>query len=207
VISVAVMAHPARRTWAEDLAEQLDAQVVWDRWDDRIDTGERAIAAYHPAASHHLVVQDDAIICQDLVKGLEQAVEVSGDRLVGLYWMRTHPRTPMAKVQRQSRAKAWIAMDTIGGGVGILFPVSRIEELLTAYRAEAHEAYDIRVLRAARACGVEVWHTSPSLVDHRDERSLITGRSARPGRVASWFIGADASALEVDWSAGVHEVK
>lgn len=59
-LSVAVMAHPARAAFVDELTGLLDrpAKVVWDERQDRWDTGRRAMLAYDPACTHHLVVLD-----------------------------------------------------------------------------------------------------------------------------------------------------
>ena len=87
VLSVAVMAHPKRADLIPALCDSIDADVpvVWDERNDRWDTGRRALLAFDPAATHHLVVQDDALVCRDLVAGLQRALpHVPREAPVGL---------------------------------------------------------------------------------------------------------------------------
>lgn len=63
-LSVAIMAHPKREAMVADLLTRLDREVpvVWDQINDRHDTGARAMEAFDPACTHHLVIQDDVAV-------------------------------------------------------------------------------------------------------------------------------------------------
>lgn len=207
MISVAVMAHRRRRIWAQDLSRRLDAEVVWDRYDDRVETGLRSLQAYDRQASHHLVVQDDAVVCRDLVEGLELAVKVSEGRIVGLFWVRLPPDTHMAQIAQTADLAgcSWLACDTIGGGVAVVYPTAVLPDLIGLYQRGGYPTYDVRILRCARRLGIEMWHTRPCLVDHRPlgENPSLHHKAERVPRVADRFIGEDRSALDIDWTRGV----
>lgn len=207
MISVAIMAHPKREQWIPDLADALDIEptVVWDERNDRWDTGRRSLLAYDPGASHHLVVQDDAIVCRDLVAGLERIAKVAGAHPVGLYMGRVRPNRP--RVQRQvdqaRRAKTpWVTMPGPWWGVGIMLPTDDIEAVVS-FGDQRRDIgnYDRKIGRFYERRKIDCLYTAPSLVEHRHGRgnpSLIAGRTAL-NRRAWWFIGEDASALDVDW--------
>jgi len=85
-VSVAVMAHRVRAPLVEALVARLDrpAHVAWAantapstapeaRWR----TAAAAWSAADPGATHHLVLQDDAVVCRDLVAGLEAALDAT----------------------------------------------------------------------------------------------------------------------------------
>lgn len=207
MISVAAMCHPKRAEWVPDLVESIDASVtvVWDRYNDRWDTGRRALLAHHPDATHHLVVQDDAIVCRDLVAGLEQTVDEAADNPIGLYVGTTRPRQTQvfsAVAQAERQRSRWVRMPGPWWGVGIVVPVDRIIEMVRYGDARPDVAnYDLKITRYFASRGKLCWYTMPSLVDHRhgpDNPSLIPGRTAL-NRQAHRFLGADASALD-DWS-------
>src|SRR5690606_5759806 len=87
-VSVAVMAHPDRAGFVDELCGRLDRDptVVWDEIGDVWHTGRRAMLAYDPDADYHLVIQDDAVVCRDLVAGVEKALEyVERRRTLNLY--------------------------------------------------------------------------------------------------------------------------
>lgn len=208
-LSVAIMGHPRRSEFVEVLRAQLPgAEVVLDRKNDRWETGRRSLLAYDPGASHHLVVQDDAILCRDLVAGAASAASAAsaaGDRPLGLYVGKTRPHretvTPALEHARHSGAP-WLEMKGPWWGVGIVIPVPHIEQLVAW--GDAHPKirnYDRRIAAWYEEQGIDCWYTVPSLVDHRpvaQNPSLVEGRTGN--RQAHFFIGEDESALDVDWS-------
>jgi hypothetical protein len=207
-LSAVVMAHPKRAHFVDQLLETVgDIPVIWDEREDRWDTGRRALLAFDPAASHHLVIQDDAIPCRDLPAGALAAGRAAGERPVCLYVGRGRPhRHTVARAVKRVRAQGsppWLAMEGPWWGVGIVLPTSQIPELVRWGDANAFPNYDRRITRWYGQAGIDCWYTLPSLVDHRpvDENpSLIAGRTGN--RRAHWFIGTEASALDVDWEAG-----
>ena len=209
-LSVAVMAHKSRERWVPDLVEAIggDVQVVWDRHNDRHETGARSLAAYDPAATHHLVVQDDAIVAPDLVGGVENALRhVPAQNPVGLYVGRSRPR---ADEVRSLMARAVVTNASFmvhkgpWWGVGIVVPTASIRDLIKYYDGlDGVPNYDRRIARYYESKGLYCYYTVPSLVDHRvdDNPSLVAGRGSQ-GRFAHHFIGP-RSALEVDWSGPI----
>lgn len=208
-LSVAVMAHPAREAWVPDLVAALDhpdPAVVWDEgWNDRHETGLRALRAYDPGATHHLVVQDDGLVCRDLCAALTRAVVTAGERPLGLMVGRhrpDHQRISLLEEIARLTGAPWFAMEGPWWGVGLVVPTCHIGELTAWYQRQETPNYDRRISRWYARQGVDCWYTVPSLVDHRgaDENpSLVPGRTGRT-RVARRFLGTDRSALDLDWS-------
>lgn len=209
--SVAIMAHPKREEFIPELEKKLDKEptIVWDKGNDRWDTGRRSMLAYDPKATHHLVVQDDALICQDLVSGVEKALSHLPDPQnspMCLYIGRVRPqRRPIANlVARAKRHKAsFIKLTQMHWGVGIVMPTRYINEMVTwADRRADIKNYDLRIGRWLQHKQIPVYYPWPSLVDHRDSPSLVPGRTGR-GRRAHVFIGTTNSALDHDWSGTI----
>lgn len=205
-LSVTVMAHRSRADLVPGLVEQLGIstdQVVWDRYDNRWDTGRRAWEAHDPGATHHLVIQDDALVCRDLPAALEAGLDHVPEQAIVSPYVGT--RRPMAaKVERavtqaQTAGSSWIVMRGLNWGVGICAPVASIPEMLVWCDRQTYPNYDRRVGRYYLERRWPTWCTWPSLVDHREVPSLC-GHGG--GRVAHQFLGEDASALEVDFSRG-----
>lgn len=206
-LSVSVMAHGKRAHLVPELAERLgidSEQVVWDRTNNRWDTGRRAWEAHDPTATHHLVVQDDAVVCRDLRAGLEAGLaHVPAEAIVSPY---VGTRRPMVqkvvnatRVATEARA-SWIAMRGLNWGVGILAPVAVIEDMLPWCDQQTYPNYDRRIGRYfLEVLRWPTWCTWPSLIDHRTVPSLC-GHGG--GRHAHSFIGEDASALDVNWASG-----
>lgn len=205
MISVVVMAHRKRERWVPELAAELGgAEVVWDRHNDRHETGLRAMLAFDPEASHHLIVQDDAILCRDLVAGCERIASTAGQHPVALYAGSTGPVNFALDQMMRTRKVGFVATEGPHWGVAIILPSAHIPALAEWYAgpegAEV-ENYDKRISRWFRDQGISCWYTAPSLVDHRteDNPSLAQGSRRASKRRAGWFIGADRSALDLDF--------
>lgn len=202
-VSGVLMAHKKREQWAEELSETLELPIVWDRINDRHETGLRCLqAGLESDASHWLIVQDDAIVCRDLLAGLEKAVEVSGDRMVGLYVGNTGSKMKTLMQNARATKRSWVSAAGPSWGVGIIIPTVHLPVLTRAYERSRETNYDRRIEKWAAQAQVECWYTAPSLVDHRigaENPSLVPGRSST-SRQARWFIGAEASALDIDWT-------
>lgn len=208
-VSVAVMAHPRRAKLVDDLVVDLrstdvEPQVVWDRQNVEWDTGRRALMAFDRRASHHLIVQDDALVCRDLVRAAGRVALAAGpDRPVSLYTGRVRPfRGLVADAWAEARAAGATALELPGPwwGVALMVPTAHILDLVAwADRRGGHiREYDKRLARWYARAGVAWWHTVPSLVDHRpDEPSLLPGHVGT--RTAHEFIGCESSGLEVEW--------
>lgn len=206
-VSVAVMAHPSRAELVQRLLERLDrpAEVVWDERNVEWHTGRRALLAFDPAATHHLVLQDDAVVCRDLVAGLEAALVAAPEECcVSLYVGRVRPYTArvervVAEAERAERHVSWIVMRDLHWGVGLVLPTALLPALVRDQDRMANVVeYDRRISRSLVRAGVPVWSTWPSLIDHRDAPSLL--HHGDDPRAAHRFVGEDASALGVDWS-------
>lgn len=206
-ISVAIMSHPRRRRFVGQLRSKLDrpATAVWDRYNDRWDTGRRSLLAYDPQATHHCVIQDDAVIPHDLIGGVEMALQQvparPGDPApLCLYAGKTKPY----KTQMDRRARrpgvSWLRMPSLYWGVGIVLPTEIIEPMTSWCDRQTHiRNYDLRIGAWLTHKRIPVWYPYPSLVDHRNSASLVAERTARNSRRAHQFIGADVSALDYDW--------
>lgn len=206
-ISCAIMAHPSRADFIPSIVDTLDdvAQVVWDERNDRWDTGRRSMLAYDRKATHHLVIQDDAILCADLVAGLTVALNhVPADAPVGLYVGSLRPRYMQVDVawQRARRSGSpWLVMEGPWWGVGVVVPTDQIRAMVSWGDLHPEIAnYDRRMARFFKERDIDCWYTVPSLIDHRSGHpSLIPGRTGH--RTARTFIGKGVSALSVEWAA------
>lgn len=206
-LGVAVMAHRKREDFVSELVTTLDreATVVWDRKDDRWDTGSRAMLAHrgHSSLTHWMVVQDDAIVCRDLCAGVEKAL----DHLS----LSARMPTPLClyighRLKKQCRLydpaeTSWFTMP-LTWGVGIVMPVELIDDVIRwGDRHHGIANYDLRIGHYLKSKLIPTWYPWPSMVDHRNTPSLVSGRSG--GRHAAKFLGEDVSALDHDWTGQV----
>lgn len=211
-LSAAIMAHPARAVMVDDLLGRLDREVpvVWDQIQDRHDTGIRAIEAFDPTATHHLVLQDDIVPCRDLLAGVERALaHVPEGHPASFYLGRVKPFSrPVKEAVAQARGASWITMDGVYWGPAIAMPTSSIPAMAKWYRGKSGRTvtnYDRRISVWHEQQGIRCWYSWPCLVDHAGDESLVRGRTVT--RRAHRFVGERRSALSVDWSGGVVEMR
>lgn len=207
MIGVSVMAHPSRKHLVDRLLETLDgpAEVVWDRRNDEWDTGNRSWEEHDPATTHHLVLQDDALPCRDLLAGLGKAVAVYPDQVMSLYLgvnrnaqgNSLRHRNVTAAITDADKANAsWITTNGTWWGPAILIPTPLIPHMLSFCRRHT-DVYDRRIARWCRERQLLAWHPWPSWIEHADEPSLVI-KGRQPGRTARRWVGAKASALDFD---------
>lgn len=204
-VSVAVMAHPKRAEMVEDLLERLDApaMVVWDEIQDRHDTGARSLEAFNPDCTHHMVIQDDALPCRDIVAGVTRALEVvpEGHPFSG-YIGRVKPfAREVSKAVAKADGASFIRMAGIYWGPCVVVPTDVLPELCSWFRQSKVKNYDRRMSRWFEARNLECWYAWPPLVEHRGDESLVHGHTSR--RTAHKARSANQSALDADWSGHV----
>lgn len=208
-LSVAIMAHHKRDHLIPYLHERLGpVRVIWDQKNDRWDTGRRAMLAFDPNATHHIVVQDDAVLPLDFIQGVERAIQFIPTNPISFYTGKTRPNHifvehMVKKAQREGTS--WIAMNGPWWGPAVAIPTKMIPEMI-AYcdKNLVHIAnYDRRMSRYFLRQNIECYYSVPSLVSHRvgpENPSLVWGRGSGPARTAFSFIGEDKSALDVGWT-------
>jgi hypothetical protein len=211
-VSAAIMAHPDRTDQVRELITMLKRPVPihWDEEGPPSGNGDRvwrqARATWEladPRADYHVLIQDDAVPCPDLLAGLERALEhVPPDVLVSPYLGKggmTRTRwAPIAAAADEAGA-SWVRSHKLMWGVCIAAPVHLLPEMIEWCDKRARVPDDMRVSGWFELMGHDVWYTWPSLVDHRSVPSLTKHRAAE--RVAARH--HTGSALDLDWSGPV----
>lgn len=208
-VSLAIMAHRKRETLVCDyLIPALDQKpvVVWDRLNDRWDTGKRALQA-HGGSDYHIVIQDDALVSPRLVAGVAAMLAALPAGVpIGLYYGSVRPRRAHHRYMYEA-AKAegarWIALpESPMWGVGLVIPTADVAGIIELGDTASTDNYDTRVATYYQRRRIEQWYPVPSPVDHRvDGDSLVPGRGNHE-RVAHEFMGEESPA-DVDWHAPV----
>lgn len=208
-LSVAIMAHQKRERWVPLLQEQVpQAQVVWDRRNDRWDTGARSLMAFDKDAEWHMVIQDDALLPPDFYEGVSRMLRhVPPAHPVGLYYGRVRPRameTHGLTVKAKRENASFILHNGPWWGVGIVLPTEHIPAVVKWGDANQQiPNYDRRISRWYGTQDIPCYYTVPSLIEHRteDNPSLVPGRTGQNRR--AWAFVGPRSALEVDWTGPV----
>jgi hypothetical protein len=210
-LSASIMAHPERAGEVGNLLNALDRRSVTVAWDDEGPASGNADRVWRtarkgwgladPDADWHVLIQDDALPCADMLAGLERALAfVPQDAVVSPYLGtgRTVPiRWEALARAADAAAVPWVRSANLMWGVCIALPVALLPEMIDFADRRAGVPDDMRVAGWAKKHGREVWYTWPSLVDHLTVRSL-TKHKARE-RVARRH--HQGSALEIEWSA------
>lgn len=211
------MAHPVRQESAEQVQAALDRPVpiIYDenpvpsadkmqRWT----VGRRAWEAHNPDADWHLVLQDDVLVAENLLAGLEQALQQLGTHgLVSAYTGTGRPdqrNVLRALTNADKHGHHWISTRSLNWGPAIILPTHAINDMLDwcQHHIEQNHPprsnYDYAIGVYARdILGYRAWYTIPSLVEHRDLPSLV-GHDGGPKRVAHHFHEGDARSI--DWT-------
>lgn len=209
-VSAAVMAHPDRTPQVNDLMARLGrtVPVYWDREGPPSGNGDRvwrtARGAWQLAdrdADWHVLIQDDAKPCADMLAGLERALAfVPQDAVVSGY-LGTGRNVPIrweALALAADRTSAhWVRSNKLMWGVCIAIPTTLIGEMIEYADRRARVPDDMRVAGWAESTGREVWYPWPSLVDHLPVDSL-TKHHAKERVARRWLEG---SALDVNWTS------
>src|SRR5690554_6674895 len=159
-LSAVIMAHPVRKDSAERVHASLDrdVEIVYDQVTQpsadprqRWAVGRRCWQAADPSADWHLVIQDDALVCQDLLAGLEKALDVIGpEGLVSAYTGTGRPNqynVRRAHRHAQDKGHSWMPTKSLCWGVAILAPVPTIPDMVKwcSHSSKAQLKYDMRV--------------------------------------------------------------
>lgn len=197
LFSIAITIHPRRRDFLFELEEAIDGpvSVVWDEGAGAWDTAVRAWQARDRSARFHVVVQDDAVPCQEFRRHLRNTLQ---DPLAcyGLYYGGNvgHMRTRAIRELRAGSRE--VIHERLYWGVGIALPTAFVGPMLRWEREQTWPdgwkgaRSDSRVGRFCMAHGIPVRYPLPSLLDHRVGRSLVREYPQRPEeRVALWHHG------------------
>jgi hypothetical protein len=186
MIDVVVMAHPARREQAFLLAEATDATIVWDQLEDEWDTGARALREFDPCATHHIVLQDDAIPVPGFIEHAEHAIAARWHDPISFYIGTSRPPQWQSNVDKATAAAdaeglAWLTAEQLLHGVAVAVPTHDIVPLL-AWCRHSTFPYDERIGAWYRTQRRLIAYTWPSLVDHADDGTLVQHADHRPRR-------------------------
>jgi len=178
------MAHVSRRQYFDYLRERL-GNVPFSIDDGSLGIWEnckRAWRLHDKNSEFSLVVQDDAIICENFLKKAEKILKE--DAVYSFYLGR--PRYyESVKFVKENGLKE-IVTRHIGNEVALAMRTERIANMIDF--CDRHGAdRDTWINNWAKARGLKIIYPMPSLIDHRDEATLHNGNKGKYRRVATWF--------------------
>ena len=192
MICVGVVAHTLRADQARQLAKTVNANFL------SIDDGSLGCDDNHEAVQAHLaaltstwsvILEDDAQPVPGFRQQLVEALPLSPSPIVSMYLGKCRP--PWAQRHVQSAIEAadlenadWIIGTHLLHGVGYAI---RTELLPSLMHYPTPLPVDQHITRWAQAFGHTIAYTWPSLVDHKDQPTIVNhpdGHPRPPGRVA-----------------------
>jgi hypothetical protein len=199
-ISACIVHHPARDISA--LLEKLNDRAIMVVTDEEPDIAdcwpntERAwILGWNANCDYHLMMENDILPCGDFLESAKRAITAkAGAPMVKFY----SPQEIMAEAISFNRArelgKKWVLLDYWCGHQAVALRTDLIADFINWQRGPNYP--DARLLEWTRYKKIKVWQTIPSLVEHIGTTSLM----GLGMHTANDFIGADKSALDIDWS-------
>lgn len=203
MISTAIMAHPARKDMVADLLTELpaDTYISWDAHRVEMDTARRALSFHDESSDWHLVIQDDAVLCNNFMHHAEEALaRVKPNNPVSFYLGRPMPHgneMTRAVAVAQQEERSWIVTRGPMWGVCVAYPTKMLTEFLEAAPDE-DLPYDEVASEFFWSKRIECWYTLPSLADHRDEPSLLPNRQLVERRARVFTESPDT----INWDSG-----
>lgn len=203
-LSVAIM-HcdwvDERRAFVFDIVRSLarqgiKASVVKDTNRRLWDTARRAWLAVDRGATHHLVLQDDVLLCERFVERCTAAIDAAPGNPMAFF---TFNRGAVAKARAQN--SSWYADDSPGSGLATCLPASLVYDFLRWEKAHVAWQFkhdDGRLRMWGMATGRKFLVSTASLVQHLGEKS-VQGNRPPIDRSAPWFLMGNEP---IDWSRG-----
>ncbi len=175
-ISIALMCHTSRKEFIPYLIEKLgECRVFVD--DGSLGVKKNAMRcweSYDKNADYHLVIQDDAIICDNFKTKCMPYLENSEGIVSFFLSKRTRERVREDGIFFKKR--------TLTGAVALAIRTDLIKKMIQEMREAKIENDDTIISWFAQRHHIEVCYSKPSLVDHRHgiksivEKNIVSER-------------------------------
>lgn len=177
-LHINIMAHPDRKDWVKYLQKRIgfEVPVIWENGGGIWDTRRRCLVDHIAAgAEWSLTLQDDCLLTDNFVEkaiAFLKAHDKRGHRLFSAnfyFWSQSFGLAQSAKRQGHYRSAG------MKSGLAICLKAEIISPLLHYWRGKTAKLRhdDSRVGEYLRTRGLRTIYPCPSLVQHRDERSLV----------------------------------
>lgn len=187
-LSISIMAHSSRAKYFPYLNRMLgDVKFSIDKAGQEIgvwNNCKRAWGMYDPTADFHVVIQDDAIICENFKEIAERTIGHGDEYAYNFYFGN---RQKYKGIATAGMEKGFIISNWTSWGVAICLPTKLIPEMI-AYCDKMKTLHDdTRIARFLKHKKIKIFFPMPSLVDHRTDEQSLVGDPSR-GRKAWYFI-------------------
>lgn len=222
LVSVAIQTHRDRAEMALALRRCLggQAELVFDPDPDGYPAAWRSYRAaleLTPSwATHRLILQDDVLVCDHFLRGVQQAVAAQPEAVICLFVSGQLIHRVGVLQRALADGHPWVVLDqrTWLPAVATLWPRHHADELPAWYDRQDYPtdflADDEIIGRYLNALGESALATVPSLVEHPDTvPSLVDAQNRRhrdgrnlERRAVNWIGDLDCGcdATQIDWS-------
>lgn len=212
--TIAVIAHPARASLAEEIATTAGAEALsWDMNDIGCEANHLQAWTYLEGAKTPwaVVLEDDVTLAPNFCDQLGQVLSVAPSPVVSLYLGRGHPHGGVFDWQSRISAKiatevCWLTAESLLSAQGVAIRTELLTDMLEFVgplsdpgmrrspknRRTPGMPIDEAISAWCQQRGILVSHTRPSIVDHKDLPPLITVRKDGQPRTAkrtAWLFG------------------
>lgn len=179
-LGIVIMAHRKREAWALDLAEELEAPVVFDQVNNVWDTCRRAwLSQADEPTEYTLVLQDDAIVVPDFRRRAEAFIEKhesAGDFIFSFYaGSQLGSRIDAARKSGEDYVQAGFIFNEIA----LCMKTSHIRSMVK-FCDDREAKNDQQITRWATIARLKVLYSIPSIVNHRAGVSIYRANEGRP---------------------------
>jgi mannosyltransferase OCH1-like enzyme len=195
-LSISVMAHPSRMHFFSDLQKKLNIPMslfAVDENNNIVGNCKAAWRLHDKDADFHVVIQDDAIICNSFKDRAErfiaemEVLRQEEDDSVYVYNLFTG-MTYSPDISQDDLQKGYFITYRNRGGVALCLPVNQIEPMLEFYDTLKIRHDDERISQWIIKNKFKVCFPLPSLIDHSDENTSLMGNGIGNNRRAFRFI-------------------
>jgi hypothetical protein len=181
-ISCAIMTHPLRLHMAQSLARQhpeLAARVVVDPDPDgppsALRTSRLAWRAGESGATHHLVIQDDAMLCQRFLDRVKAAVEIRPHQALSFFTKWSSRTSYMVRLAALVGSSWAPVADRYVPSQALVLPADIAFSLSDFMLNECtiDEPDDDAIARYLKSRGIPSFVTVPNLAEHVPTKSLV----------------------------------
>lgn len=166
-LSITVMLHPKRAKFIPYLKEKLgDIPIIIDTKNNLWDTCRRAWLAQDMTCEYGVVIQDDAIICDDFKNKAEALLK---DDLVYSFFAGYMLQDAITKAEAKNEKH--IDKGMIFNEIALCMKTKHIPQMVK-YCDDRNATNDQEITKWAKLKGLKIRYPIPSLIDHRDEESI-----------------------------------
>lgn len=180
-LSISIMAHPSRSHYFDRLKEKLgDVPFSIDQNNNLIENCKAAWRSHDPSADFHVVIQDDAIVCNNFKERAEKFItDMESERVANNWPINLYnfffKQDCSSTIMYEYEKKGYMFEARNRGGVAICLPVNQIENMIKHYdtltdRHDDERINDWLVSNKYKAC-----FSVPSLIDHDDHTPSLAG--------------------------------